>query len=107
MSFYIAHLLLLYKQGIVKFLCFHPSFYIALLALVSLNVYGIVAIGLLSCKVLDIALKLILLQKIEERKPLGIFGEMIERDMSISFFMKGSVCAFYILFFYIAFNPHT
>jgi hypothetical protein len=27
--------------------------------------------------------------------------------MSISFFMKGSVCAFYILFFYIAFNPHT
>jgi hypothetical protein len=104
---YIVNLLFLYKRGVLWFLCLHPSFYMVIFAVIYFNTYGILAIILIVFKVLDIAMKLILLQKIENKEPLGVFAYMIENNMSIAFFMKISASLFYIVFFYMAFNPYA
>jgi hypothetical protein len=103
-SYYIANLLLLYKRGILRFLCSHPSFYISIFAAIYLSAYNALAVTLIIFKALDIVMKLVLLQKIENNEPLGAFAYMIERDMDISFFMKMGVSLFYAALFYAAFN---
>ncbi|MDR2342601.1 MAG: hypothetical protein LBD84_06150 [Campylobacteraceae bacterium] len=102
---YIVNLSFLYKRGVLWFLCLHPSFYMVIFAVIYFNTYGILAAILIIFKVLDIAMKLILLQKIENKEPLGVFAYMVESNMRITFFMKISVSLFYVIFFYIAFNP--
>jgi hypothetical protein len=103
-GFYIANLLFLYKRGILYFLCLHPSFYAAIFMAIYVDAYGILAIVLIGLKALDIIMKLILLQRIENRKSLGVFVYMIEHDANIPFFMKASISLFYISLFYMAFN---
>ncbi|MDR3178163.1 MAG: hypothetical protein LBT96_04185 [Campylobacteraceae bacterium] len=106
-SFYIANLIFLYKRGVIWFLCSHPSFYAAIFAAIYTNNYGILAMILIVFKALDIAVKLALMQKIENEESLGMFAYMIEQDTNISFLLKAGVSLFYAALFYMAFNPYA
>jgi hypothetical protein len=107
-SYYIANLLLLYKRGIVQFLCLHPSFYVAIFAVMYFDGYNALAVTLIMLKALDIVTKLVLLQKIENGESLGMFFvDIIERDANIPLFAKISVSLFYMVFFYLAFSLYA
>jgi hypothetical protein len=106
-SEYIANMSLLYKRGVILFLCFHPSFYIAVFTAMVFNVYSVLSLSLIVFKAFDIALKLILLGKIENRQSLGVFERMLQNDMKLSFFMKAIASAFYIAVFYLSFSSYT
>jgi hypothetical protein len=58
-------------------------------------------------KGMDIVMKLMLLRKIENNEPLGMFAYMIKHDMGVSNFMKVGVSLFYVMLFYVAFNPQA
>ncbi|MDR1614611.1 MAG: hypothetical protein LBS26_03475 [Campylobacteraceae bacterium] len=101
---YIINLLELYEKGTVRFLCMHPSFYIVIFAAIYFDKFSFAAAVLITLKALDIILKLILLDKITMVKPLGIFAEMVERDMPLGYFFKSAIVGFYIIVFYISFS---
>ncbi|MDR1008387.1 MAG: hypothetical protein LBL65_07525 [Campylobacteraceae bacterium] len=58
---------------------------------------------LIILKASDIILKLILLDKIAKAEPLGIFAQMLERDIPLNFPLKAAVTLFYAVIFYINF----
>ncbi|MDR0666203.1 MAG: hypothetical protein LBF71_02210 [Campylobacteraceae bacterium] len=101
---YMTNLLEMYERGIVRFLCMHPSFYAAIFAAIYFDNFSFLIVGLIILKALDIILKLILLDKIIKTKPLGIFAQMLERDMPLNFPLKAALTLFYAVVFYINFN---
>ncbi|MDR2635516.1 MAG: hypothetical protein LBC08_01670, partial [Campylobacteraceae bacterium] len=103
LSVYITNLLGLYERGIVRFLCMHPSFYAAIFAAIYLNNFSFLIAGLIIIKAFDIILKLMLLDRIVKVKPLGIFAQMIERDIPLNFSLKMALTLFYAVIFYINF----
>lgn len=60
---------------------------------------------LIAFKALDMVTKLILLQKIENKEPLGAFANIIERNVDIPFFIKVTASLLYIGLFHAAFGP--
>lgn len=103
-SSYLANLLRLYQRGIVKFLLYNPTFFIALLSLLQFDKISFSIILLLTCKFLDISLKIALLDKISNNKPLGNLSVLFQEDMKIPTSFKILISCFYITLFYIAFN---
>jgi hypothetical protein len=102
-SSYILNLSRLYERGIVYFLCMHPSFYAAIFAAIYFNNFSFLIMLLIILKASDIILKLILLDKIAKAEPLGIFAQMLERDIPLNFPLKAAVTLFYAVIFYINF----
>jgi hypothetical protein len=100
---YVLNLLRLYERGIVCFLCMHPSFYIAIFAVIYFNDFSFLIVGLIILKAFDIILKLMFLDKLVKAKPLGIFAPMLERDIPLNFPLKAALTLFYTMIFYINF----
>jgi hypothetical protein len=100
---YIMNLLEIYKKGIVRFLCLHPSFYAVIFTAIYFNKFSFSAFVLITFKTLDIIFKLILLDRIIKTKPLGMFTQMFENDMPLSFLFKLIVMAIYAAVFCAAF----
>ncbi|MDR0762012.1 MAG: hypothetical protein LBF13_03050 [Campylobacteraceae bacterium] len=96
--------MMIYKRGIVHFLCMHPSFYAAIFTAIYFDNFSFLIVGLIILKALDIILKLILLDKIIKAKPLGIFAQMLERDIPLNFPLKSALTLFYAVVFYINFT---
>ncbi|MDR1975618.1 MAG: hypothetical protein LBQ18_01355 [Campylobacteraceae bacterium] len=100
---YIVNLLGLYQQGIVRFLCMHPSFYAVIFTAIYLDRFSPLAVGLIILKAFDLILKLVLLDKIVKAKSLGLFEQILERDMPLNFALKAALTLLYAVIFYVSF----
>ncbi|MFV0481268.1 MAG: hypothetical protein ACK5LP_04720 [Campylobacteraceae bacterium] len=103
LSEYLGSLLKIYSRGPLVFLFYNPSFYITIFAIISFNQFGIAAFLLFTCKLFDLILKIMLLDRITNNKPLGFFTAMLQEDTHIGNALKICVSCFYVVLFYIAF----
>ena len=100
---YIRSLLRIYQKSIVLFLFLHPSFYFMLFCLVLFNTESTLFLSMLIMKMIDIAMKIQLLDRLIYNKPLGFFEPMAKANQALPLGVKVLPAFLYSSIFYISF----
>lgn len=81
---YIKNLFHFYKKNIIFFLLLHPSLYFVMFTQIALANYSFFATLLTLIKIFDLGFKITLLDKIHNKKDLGIFTPLLKDNYPIS-----------------------
>ena len=85
---YLANLLYVYDKNILLFFSLHPTIYFVAILSLYTNTFNLISLTIFSCKLLDILFKISLLEKIKNKKDLGVFESIISQDTPIPSYLK-------------------
>lgn len=92
---YVENLFYFYKKNLILFLLLHPTLYFVIFAQLSFSNYSFFATALTLIKVFDLSFKITLLDKIYNKKGLGLFTPLLKVNYPISRLMKASSVIIY------------
>ncbi len=101
---YISNLFFFYKKGVMIFILLHPTLYFIMFAQISFQNYSFLASLLVIIKILDIGLKISLMDRIYNKKDLGSFEALIKADYPLSLGIKSAGLIIYPTIFFFAFS---
>ena len=102
---YLSNLLSVYKKGVIVFIAMHPGFYYVIFIAISRNNFSFLISLVLMLKALDIAMKISILQKLEEKKDIGFFKAALGENLTIPPYIKCLGAFAYPTLVYFAFSP--
>ena len=101
---YLTSLFYFYKKSVLLFICLHPSVYLVIFSIMLFNQISFLAGSIVAVKMLDIAFKLTLLDRLANGKPLGFFAPLAHEDYPLPFALKLFPLFLYPILFYYAFS---
>ncbi|NLC27249.1 MAG: hypothetical protein GX780_00550 [Campylobacteraceae bacterium] len=99
---YLFSLVRMYRRGIITFILAHPSFYYLLFCAIVLENYNSLTLMLISIKMFDLALKIVLVDRLSSGKPLGSFAPLAKEDYPFPLLMKLLPLLVYSALFYVS-----
>lgn len=102
-----SNLLKVYERGILRFLLRNPTFYVVLLAMIYFNNFSFIAILLMTFKLFDLIVKIVVCERVVNNKPLGVFMSLFEPEAYISDILKIGIILIYITLFCISFSVYA
>ncbi len=100
---YLENLVRVYKKSVLLFIIFHPSFYYVIFCMMILNCNYIFASLIVGIKFIDICTKLVIVDRMSNNKPLGIYSTLLSTNQPFPWYMKLLPAVFYGMLFYGAF----
>ena len=100
---YLYNLVRFYRKSLLLFILGHPSFYYVLFCTLVWAYNPLFAGLLIGIKLLDLSIKLVLVERLSNGKHLGTFAPLAQIDQPFPWFMKLLPALFYSLLFYGAF----
>jgi len=100
---YLYNLVRLYRKSVLLFILFHPSFYYVIFCALLWTYSPIFAGLLIGIKLLDLSIKLVLVERLSNGKHLGIYAPLTSTDQPFPWYMKLLPALFYAMLFFGAF----
>ncbi len=104
---YVKNLYSYYERGVLLFILLHPSFFFMLFICIKYENYSFLATVMIVLKALDISVKISLLDKLYNKKDLGIFEVMIKENYPLPFSYKLIGVFLYPVLFYFSFYQYA
>lgn len=101
---YLVSLFYFYQKSVLLFICMHPSFYFMLFCIILFQSTSPLALFIVGVKMIDIAFKLTLLDRLINHKPLGFFAPLASEDYPLPFGLKLFPVVLYPALFFYAFS---
>lgn len=100
---YLYNLVRLYQKSVLLFIIFHPSFYYVIFCALLWNHNALLTGVLTGTKLLDLCIKLVLVERISNGKELGFYAPLTSVDQPFPWFLKLLPALFYGGLFFGAF----
>jgi hypothetical protein len=100
---YLYNLVRLYRKSLLLFILGHPSFYYVIFCSLLWSYNSLFAGLLVGIKLIDLSIKLVLVERLSNGKHLGIYAPLTLTDQPFPWFMKLLPALFYGMLFFGAF----
>jgi hypothetical protein len=98
----IGHIKSIYERNMLLFFSLHPAFYFLIYIMLYTNNYSFLIVSVLFMKLMDITLKISIIDKIARGKSLGGYEILLKEDVKISPVMKYFGTFLYPIMVYLA-----
>lgn len=91
-----------YNRGVIFFISLHPTLFFILYCIFTLNISNPIIYTIAFLKFADIGFKILLLDKLQNNKPLGSHSILFKEDYNLSFKIKIAPLIMYVSSFFLA-----